>query len=64
MGDNYAGCSLVVMIIQVYQSDFNRIIIGYFSTPQKASVGMYIMYVYSFTYFRINQLGSSGRGGC
>ena len=36
-----AGSSLVVTMVRVYQFWFNRIITGYFCTPQKASVGMY-----------------------
>ena len=48
------GCSLVVMMVRVYQSDSIALAItGYFCTPQKASIGMYsrcdyLLFVYFF----------------
>ena len=54
VGDIHAGCSLVVIMVRVYQFWFNRIITGHLCTPQKASVGMYSRCNYLlFVYFLI-----------
>ena len=54
MGDIRVDCSLVVTMVRVYHFLFNRIITGYFCTPQKVSVGMYSRCDYLlFVYFLI-----------